>query len=216
MRGMRGAGWVITIIAVLAALPMAAQARCFFLECGPGDDATPIAPRPMSPGSPPDVIPRARVPRPSSASEVCQLVADGHTYCVSSVLAPQYGFTYNPINLTDGRLDTAWVEGKPGDGIGEWIVVVPSAGKRVLGFEILNGYHKNKDLFLKNGRVKELEVILPTGHRQTITLADQAGPQRIMFPRAASVEWVQLRIRSVYLGTKYQDTAITELHLLAD
>ena len=137
------------------------------------------------------------------ASEVCQVVGGDHTYCVSSVLAPQYGFTYNPVNLTDGRLDTAWVEGKPGDGIGEWIVIVPAAGKRVRGFEILNGYHKNSDIFRKNNRVKALEVILPNGHRETITLADQAGPQRFTFSSALSAEWVQLRIQSAYSGTKY-------------
>ena len=218
---MRRSGFVSSAaIAMLAlaspALMVSAQPRCFFLECAPGDSTAPAPPRPISPAPPVASTPRSPVPRPSTAAETCQVVAGGHTYCVSSVLAPQYGFTYNPVNLTDGRLDTAWVEGKTGDGIGEWIVMIPAAGKRVRGFELLNGYHKNNDLFQKNGRVKDFEVVLPNGKPQTITLADRAGPQRFTFESALAVEWVQLRIQSVYAGTKYKDTAITELRLLVE
>ncbi len=219
MANMRGVGWLPWITMALLAMPVApvdAQPRCFFLECAAGDTTTPAAPRPISQLPPVVPAPRAPIPRPSVAGETCQVVTGGHTYCVSSVLAPQFGFTYNPVNLTDGRLDTAWVEGKAGDGIGEWIVMIPAAGKRLRGFELLNGYHKNNDLFQKNGRVKDFEVVLPNGKPQTITLADQSGPQRFTFGSALTVEWVQLRIQSVYSGTKYKDTAITELRLLVE
>lgn len=207
----------VVLLATVHSCPAEERPRCFFLECSGGDATPPAPPRPVSPAPPRgENGPRAQVPRRSSPFEVCQVVGGDHTYCVSSVLAPQYGFTYNPVNLTDGRLDTAWVEGVPGDGVGEWIVMIPAAGKKVLGFEILNGYHKNRELFIRNNRVNGLDVILPSGYRQTISLADQAGPQRFTFPSALSVEWIELRIKSVYRGTKYQDTAITELHLLTD
>ena len=87
--------------------------------------------------------------------------------------------------------------------------------RRFSGFEILNGYHKNANLFKANNRVRELEMVLSSGYRQTISLQDASGPQRINAQSGGlPATWVQLKIKSVYPGTKYKDTAITELRIL--
>jgi hypothetical protein len=196
------------------------QPRCFFLEGTPGDATAPV-PQTTVPQAPafsvspsPKPSQSAHAPRPRSGTEVCEHTA-GFTYCGSSVLAPQYGFNYRPSNMTDNRLDTAWVEGQAGDGIGEWVVVEFGRERRFAGFEILNGYHKNVNLFKANNRVRELEMVLSSGYRQTISLQDASGPQRINAQSGGiSATWVQLMIKSVYPGTKYKDTAITELRIL--
>jgi hypothetical protein len=130
------------------------------------------------------------------------------------VLAPQFGFTYGPEKLFDGRLDTAWVEGDPGDGIGEWVVVDLGRPLRISALQMLNGYHKNVGLFQRNNRVRDVEIRTSNGRRQTATLDDSAGVQIISIDDSAPVVWVQLIIRSVYRGTKYRDTAITELRVV--
>jgi hypothetical protein len=202
-------------------IPVAGQQpRCFFLECAPGDATAPVPQKTVpqqqafSVGPGPKPAPSLHAPRPRSATEVCEAAA-GFDYCGSSVLAPQYGFNYLPSNMTDNRLDTAWVEGHPGDGIGEWVVVDFGRERRFAGFEILNGYHKNANLFKANNRVRDLEMILSNGYRQIITLQDASGPQRVNAETGGiPATWVQLKIKSVYPGTKYKDTAITELRIL--
>jgi hypothetical protein len=129
-------------------------------------------------------------------------------------LAPQLGFDYLPGNLIDGRLDTAWAEGSSGDGIGGWIVVEFGSPRRLAQSRVWNGYHKNVDIFLKNNRVRNADIVLSSGHSQTAVLADRGGPQDINIGFSGDSEWVQFKILSVYRGTKYRDTAISEVRLL--
>ncbi|MDI1264093.1 MAG: caspase family protein, partial [bacterium] len=63
-----------------------------------------------------------RTARPGGAGESC--ARNGfETYCVSSVLKPQFGNSYGAKNLFSASTGTAWVEGRDGSGIGEWITV---------------------------------------------------------------------------------------------
>ncbi|MCX7787833.1 MAG: hypothetical protein N2442_09060 [Spirochaetes bacterium] len=68
---------------------------------------------------------------------------------------------YHMKNLFDGTKDTAWVEGAEGDGIGEevWFEIEPGLKELVL----VNGYAKNQNLFLRNNRVKKLELRIWVG-----------------------------------------------------
>ncbi len=63
---------------------------------------------------------------------------------------------YHIINLFDQNKDTAWVEGASGDGIGEkvWFEIEPGMQELI----ILNGYAKNRNLFLLNNRVQKLDL----------------------------------------------------------
>ena len=140
-------------------------------------------------------------------------------YCASSVLRPQIDdagrtATYGPEQMIDGRLDTAWVEGKSGNGEGEWVLVDFGSSRHISALEIYNGYHKNADLFRKNNRIRDLEIVFSDGRSQIATLADRAGPQTINVGADINAEWVQIKIRSVYEGTRYRDTAITELRII--
>ena len=217
---LRSSTYVAAIIAViqLGFVGVQAQTRpkCFFLECGPGDASSPVRATAVESNDNVQAEGGPReLPRPHASREVCQS-EDGTAFCASSVLDPQYGFNYLPANMLDGRLDTAWVEGANGDGIREWVVADFGENRTVSGFEIINGYHKNRDIFLKNNRIRQLKVVLSNGFAQDLTLADAAGPQRFSFRKAVEASWVQLKILSVYNGNKYADTAISELRILTE
>jgi hypothetical protein len=144
----------------------------------------------------------------------------GADYCASSVLKPQIDnsgrtATYGPEQLLDGKLDTAWVEGKSGNGEGEWVVVDFGAPRQISALQIYNGYHKNVDLFRKNNRVRDLEIVFSDGKTRLATLADRDGPQTVAVDGNIIAAWVQIKIRSVYEGTRYKDTAITELRVIS-
>jgi hypothetical protein len=204
---------IFTVAAILFCFRLApAQSRCYFLECEPGNDPAPPLPPPLA--APPRASSTPSVARPSTPYETCNR-AGSITYCASSVLAPQYGFTYGPEKIADGRLDTAWVpgQGAHGDGIGEWILVQFDSPRSISTIELLNGYRKNADIFSKNNRVREVEIVSSSGDRLIYTMHDGSNPESISMGELSNVEWVQLIIRSVYRGAKYRDTAISELRV---
>ena len=90
-----------------------------------GSFATAATPQPQTKTaalSPPKPEAAVRPQRPGSAGERCARNG-AETYCVSSVLPSQFGNSYGPENLFKQTDGVAWVEGKPGQGVGEWITV---------------------------------------------------------------------------------------------
>lgn len=207
---------LVSFCVVLGLLPAGAtaQPRCVFLECGPGDAPNPNpAQAPKVEQATPSEAPRSRhAQRPSGRGQVCY-AAGGFDYCVSSVLKPQYGNTYGPANLVDEDLRTAWVEGVGGQGEGEGITVDLGGPRQVSGIQLMNGYHKNARIFSVNSRVRSAILRFSNGSWREVRLKDAPGVQELRFSPVEAT-WVQFEIRSVYPGSKYKDTAITEFRVL--
>jgi hypothetical protein len=163
----------------------------------------------LSPAQP-DAERAIRLPRPGSPGERC--ARNGfETYCVSSVLPSQFGNSYGPENLFKGSEGVAWVEGKPGQGIGEWITVEFDALRTISSVLLRTGYQKNADIFAKNGRVRQLKLMFSSGEAMTITLADRAAAETYKLERPVKAHWVKFTIEAVYPGRTYTDTAISKL-----
>jgi hypothetical protein len=144
-------------------------------------------------------------------------------YCVSSVFPSDpvvHRFKYGPESLIDRAVDTAWVEGVPGHGIGQWIVIEFDKLRLVKAIEINNGYNKDADIFDKNNRVKELKVEYSERMKNSFVLNDTGSAQAIMLPtqRPLMAYWIKFTIESVYRGKKieWEDTAISELHVVSE
>ena len=172
----------------------------------------------------------ARVPAPTtirssrglrhrdSPRDTADACADnlGVFYCVSSYL-PTSGINrsdYGPASLFDDSDRTAWVEGRTArrdDGIGEWILLDWQRERRVKGFTLKNGYWKSKRLFAANGRVTKLRARFSNGRSVDMALRDNARRQTISLKKPETATWVQFEILTARRGTKYSDTAITEL-----
>lgn len=153
---------------------------------------------------------------PTSASEVCRQFTST-TYCVSSMLAPQGSNSYGPENLFDSDPDTAWVPDtqKAVDGLGEWILLRFARPRSVAAVVVANGYQKSqRDIYFKNDRPRDIEILLSNGRTQSVVLDDRFGVQRIDLSGADSIDWIQVRIRSVYPGTKYHDVGISDIGAL--
>jgi hypothetical protein len=129
--------------------------------------------------------------------------AAGPQWGASSVLEAEQSLRpsrYGPEKALDGDPATSWVEGAAGGGIGERYVLALPAVPEALGFH--NGYAKNRDLFLKNYRVKRLNVRVfaavavsgfatermqffdarPVSESRSIRLADTMAAQRVELP----------------------------------
>jgi len=129
---------------------------------------------------------------------------------------------YSPSNVLDCDPTTAWVEGVKGDGIGETLTlsVVDVAGRwparAVEKIGIVSGYAKNKDIFYKNNRPKKIKITLFSRFNSkkyvTIhTLKDIMDTQYIEFNKKSFISNIEIEILSVYKGSKYDDTCISDV-----
>jgi len=143
-------------------------------------------------------------------------------YGSDTQLTDQYG-TYYVENCFDHNLNTCWAEGVSGDGIGSGIWGrwrVSRGDWRLAGVAIWGGYQKSDDVFYKNGRPCNITVdVYCDGATKTINAKLYDHPQcNLLFfedyaPFYDEAE-VFITLDSVYLGTKYHDTCITDIDLI--
>lgn len=149
-------------------------------------------------------------PEPRLLSPFAEVSASSH------LPADRYG-TYGPFAAIDGSEETAWVEGVPGPGVGEWIqLTFPGAIElHALGFDV--GFDKNADLFAKNNRIKKVTLVFSNGEQTSIEFEDTRGMQEFAMVRAPgpNVETTSVKviIDEVYPGDRYDDTCLAEIEV---
>lgn len=147
----------------------------------------------------------------------------------SSTLKPQGNVSYDPGNAEDLDYRTAWVEGVPGYGIGQYLLYTfaPEA-PRITEIIVVNGYVKSERAYLENSRVKKLKVYLNNEPYLILNLEDKRSSQSFaVLPigngnRDSTEDYDKLKtlkpwtlkfeIAEVYKGTKYDDVVITEIY----
>lgn len=145
-----------------------------------------------------------------------------HTERASSALSRRGKLKYDAGQAHDFNLETAWVEGKEGDGIGEFLEYVIDTSEhtgdnlKVTELTIFNGYRKSRELWRDNSRVKRLKMYVNGKPYAIIGLKDAYNYQVV---EVGEIELKQKRttlrfeIMEVYKGRKYSDTAITGIEL---
>ena len=147
----------------------------------------------------------------------------------------EWSCKYSSGKALDGNPKTAWVEGVKGHGIGEIILLVDVDLKRKM--KIWSGYGKSERLHKENSRPKKLRVAviqyqskggsqigigiygLKIISENIVELEDINGFQDLPIKEFSVEEddskyvrtLLGLQILEVYKGTKYQDTAISEV-----
>ena len=149
----------------------------------------------------------------------------------SSTLPSAPHTTYGVENLLDGRSDTAWIEGQDGPGKGEWIEITFKPGAMIRGIGLLNGYTKSPAALAENGHVRKLRVHSPALQEgeQWSEKVELKAPQPLSARkdwRVSDLDWVfdcgdscvelkkvRLTIIDAVPGTKFSDTAISEIFI---
>ncbi len=121
------------------------------------------------------------------------------------------GMTHSADRICDGSLNSAWVEGVSGQGIGENVQFIFDDIHYFSGMKIYAGYQKSKELYYKNSRPKEIEIAFAHGGSKSFKLKDRYGMQQIDFDEQIVSYGVTVTIKSVYKGKKYKDTVISEI-----
>ncbi len=131
----------------------------------------------------------------------------------STSLEPAEGVSYEPSNLTDGKVSTVWVEGEEGSGLGSWILIDLGGSRDIESITLWNGNWYSWDFWNRHNRIKDLEVELADGTTHKFTLKDQKIPETIRFPAVVHTDSLKLKIKSVYAGTTFHDTCLSELEV---
>jgi hypothetical protein len=163
-------------------------------------------------------VPAATGPAPTGPAKERRLhvaSAEASSYLVNDW--NKFQENYLPLYVGDDDPKTAW--SLKTEGIGEWLRVhtTQMEGATRLRMKIRNGYQKSPKLFEANSRAKELTVtLLPSKKTVDVTLTDAQGWQDIAVDQPAGpLEAVELKVKSVYAGKKYDDLCISDVQLFA-
>jgi hypothetical protein len=151
----------------------------------------------------------------SPPAEAPRNLAAFATASASSSLPADEAGTYEPVAAIDTALETAWVEGAPGDGVGEWLLVTFPRPLVVERLGISAGYSASDTLFQANNRIKRATLTFSSGRQMSITLDDVPGVQSVTLPEPVDTTYIRLTIDAVYPGARYDDTALAMIEVWA-
>lgn len=134
----------------------------------------------------------------------------GGTLSVSSQLTGKSGTVYGAEFLNDGDTSTPWEEGVEGDGIGEQITYEPESGTKLQVIRIYPGNGRSDKAFQENNRPKTITLEID-GKKQTLNFDDAGHFYTFSSKKPVTAKQVKLIIDSVYPGSKWQDTCISEV-----
>ncbi len=137
----------------------------------------------------------------------------GLTASASSTLPTDTVSSYDPALVLDGDVTTAWNEGAAGNGEGQWIQLSSQTEFTFTGVSIANGFQKNDDIYLKNGRPASIRMECSDGSAWMLTNLYGYPYDIIPLGRKITATWVKFTIETVEAGSKYQDTCISEIAL---
>ena len=182
----------------------------------PATTATTSSPTPVSTPTPAQTtaaVP-SKMPTLTSTQDVPAQPPVFLQAAASSVLPNEGNNSYGPVNLIDGNLSTAWVEGADGPGVGEWAMLVADTPQVVNGVTIYNGYDKNEQVFDTNHAAQNIRIGFSDGTYVDETLSNTyRAADKITFTTPKSTLYLKFTILSVYPNNNdsHFDTCISEI-----
>jgi hypothetical protein len=131
----------------------------------------------------------------------------------STLFSSESELSHGPAMLMDGDRSTAWIEGSRRDGVGEWFEVYVGRRKKLTSFTIVNGCAGSAQQHIEHNRIRAVRISRDLPPAIDFILSDSRKPETIYFPEPLQTAWVRFTIRSVYKGSKYRDTCVSELSL---
>jgi hypothetical protein len=116
---------------------------------------------------------------------------------------------YGPYMAFDNDETTAWIPS--GSGPGEWIEVHFKEPTAISSISIYGGYGADAARYQTNNRVRELRMTFPNGFSRVFELADKMQFQRFELPKHPVLHTIKFEIVTIYSGSKYNSTPISEI-----
>jgi len=158
-----------------------------------------------------------RIEAVSGPAEEARNLVPFATSSASSFLPTDRGGQYQSWMAMDGTIETSWVEGVAGPGIGEWIQFSFPGTVEIHYVNLDVGYDRDDDIFYANNRIKRVIFVFSNGEQIEMDLSDTRGMQVIVLARAPgpSIEttFVKIVIEEVYPGSRHDDTCLAEIEV---
>ena len=120
--------------------------------------------------------------------------------------------SFDPRNAFDGRVQTAWCEGRNNDnGIGEYIILTFEKPVVLTKVSIVNGYANSEDSYKNNNRAALIKVVSGNGPEVVIDLVDNNLDYQTSDIELYGMSF-KFVISKVYTGSM-SDTCISEIRL---
>ena len=120
---------------------------------------------------------------------------------------------YPAASAIDGNPATGWSEDISGYGEGEWIELTFDGTYLLSGMRIAIGLQTDSDRYFNNSRPREILITFSDGTEILAEVEDRMGYQTISFDTPVASSNLKVTIFSVYKGSKYADTLISEIEL---
>ena len=146
----------------------------------------------------------------------CSWYCGGGNYKIKA--SSSLGDSYKAEFANDLSYKTAWVEGKKDEGIGEHLeYYFKNDSPRITEIIISNGYMKSEETWKNNNRVKKLKLYVNGVPLGVLNLKDSRTDQyfsvgTLGHNKNGTDLILKFEILEVYKGSKYNDTAITEIY----
>ena len=146
----------------------------------------------------------------------CSWYCGGGNYKIKA--SSSLGLSYKAEFANDLSYKTAWVEGKKDEGIGEYLeYYFKNDSPRITEIIISNGYMKSEETWKNNNRVKKLKLYVNGVPFGILNLKDSRTDQyfevgTLGHNKNGTDLILKFEILEVYKGSKYNDTAITEIY----
>ena len=146
----------------------------------------------------------------------CSWYCGGGNYKIKA--SSSLGDSYKAEFANDLSYKTAWVEGKKDEGIGEYLeYYFKNDSPRITEIIISNGYMKSEETWKNNNRVKKLKLYVNGVPFGILNLKDSRTDQYFEIGTLGHNKnrtdlILKFEILEVYKGSKYNDTAITEIY----
>ena len=149
--------------------------------------------------------------RPSSETGPASSGPLNITASASSTRAPLKAFSYAPENALDNSLQTAWIEGVPGPGKGEWIRCDFDREVKLNRIVMTPGYFKTAALWKQNNRLASATIFFSDGTSRNFTFPDLMQMQTLDVG-GIRTRYIRLVIDDFYPGSvDSEDTPISEM-----
>ncbi len=132
----------------------------------------------------------------------------------SSTLPGSAGVSYEPGHLVDNKQSTVWVEGDTnGSGMGTTVTLHLAQETTLTSMRIWNGNWYTHDFWTRHNRVQDIEIIFSDESREVHTLGNTKVVELVQFESPRTTTFVRLRIKSIYRGSTFNDTVLSEVQL---
>ena len=134
----------------------------------------------------------------------------------SSTAAASNGHSYEVSNAMDNDWETAWIEGKDDDGIGEYLLFEADTPQTLKGIRLTNGFTSDK-YYTANNRITQVTIEFSNGTKVTEKLEgydklfEEGEFGEITFDAPVETTSVKIIIDEIERGSRYKDSCISEV-----